>query len=237
MDIFEYIDYKENVKPYDKRIPKTQFFLQGELSKAERDLLAERVEQVRLMYVFNRQTYPMDAVVTADEHYDTILIVFVELKKEVSLQRISRIIQETLPSPTVTIFELEYKYLFSSALKRLNKNERGKIVVEEYHYSDWIALNSLTESQSAFLEAVSYGRLPALDYRQAYIHFHRQIYKESNAEIINHIEAETFNELKQKTEAHKAVQQEVERLTKLLNQKTVSLKEKVELAKQIEKLK
>lgn len=237
MDIFEYIGYKESVKPYDKRIPKTQLFLQGELSKAERDLLTERVEQVRLMYVFNRQTYPMEVVVTAEEYYDTILIVFVELKKEVSLQRLSRIIQETLPSPAVIVFKLANKYLFSTALKRLNKNEKGKVVVEEYHYSNWINLDLLTKAQSSFLGEISYGRIPALDYKQAYTHIHRQTYIESNTEIIANVNVSDFTDLKQITEEQKAILQEIERLTKLLNQKTVSLKEKVKLAGQINSLK
>lgn len=236
MEIFNKLGYKGNIEPYDKRIPKTQLFLQGELVKTERDLLTERVEQVRLMYVFNKQTYPMEVVVSVAEHYDTILILYVELKKEVSLQRLSKIIQETLPSPALIIFQLDDKYLFSSALKRLNKSERGKIVVEEYHYSSWILLSSLTEPQSRFLGDISYGNIPALDYKQAYAHIHRQIYKENNAIIIEQIEVDDFDILKQKTEEQKSIQQEIDRLAKLLNQKSVSLKEKVELAKQIKQL-
>lgn len=237
MDIFDYIGYKENIKPYDKRIPKTQLFLHGELSKVERDLLTERVEEVRLTYVFNEQTYPMEPVITGEEHYDTIVIVSVKLKREVSLQRLSRIIHEALPSPTIVVFRLNGKFLFTSALKRLNKNEKGKIVIEEYHFSSWMDLDSLTVPQCLFLQAITYGKIPALDYKQAYIHFHRQIYEESNAEIVSRIETSDFEVLKQKAEEQKALQQEIEKLTKLLNQKSVSLKEKMELAKQIEKLK
>ena len=169
-------------------------------------------------------------------YYDTILILYVELKKEVSLPRLSKIIQETLPSPVLIIFELDDKYLFSSALKRLNKSERGKIVVEEYHYSSWILLSSLTEPQRRFLDDISYGNIPALDYKQAYTHIHRQIYKENNAIIIEQIKVDDFDILKKKTEEQKAIQQEIDRLAKLLNQKSVSLKEKVELAKQIKQL-
>lgn len=237
MDIFDYIGYKGSVKPYDKRIPKTQLFLHGELPKAERDLLTERVEEVRLAYVLNSHTYPMETIINSEEQYDSILLIAVKLKSDVSVQRLSRILHYTVPSPTILIFELKGKYLFASALKRINQNEKEKIVVEEYHYSDWIDLASPSVAQSELLSAVSYGKMPALDYKQAYLYIHRQIYEESNAEIISHIEAETFDELKQKTEAQKAVQQEIERLTKLLNQKSVSLKEKVELAKQINKIK
>lgn len=237
MDIFEHIGYNGNVKPYDKRIPKTQLFLQGELSKAERDLMTERVEQVRLAYVLNTYTYPMETVISREEQYDSILLIAVKLKSDVSIQRLSRILHYTVPSPTILIFELKGKYLFASAMKRINQNEKERVVVEEYHYSDWIDLDAPSEAQSTLLTAVSYGKMPALDYKQAYLYIHRRIYEESNAEIISHVQADNFDELKQKTEAQKAVQQEIERLTKLLNQKSVSLKEKVGLAKQIEKLK
>lgn len=237
MDIFDYIGYRGNVKPYDKRIPKTQLFLHGELPKAERDLLTERVEEVRLAYVLNPHTYPMETVISSEEQYDSILLITVKLKSDVSIQRLSRILHYTVPSPTILIFELKGKYLFASAMKRINQNEKERIVVEEYHYSDWIDLSSPSEAQRTLLTAVSYGKMPALDYKQAYLYIHRQIYEEGNADIISHVEADNFDELKQKTEAQKAVQQEIERLIKLLNQKNVSLKEKVELARQIDKLK
>lgn len=237
MDIFDYIGYRGSVKPYDKRIPKTQLFLNGELTKAERDLLTERVEEVRLAYVLNPYTYPMETVVNSEEQYDSIFMIAVKLKSEVSVQRLSRILHYTVPSPTILIFELNSKYLFASALKRINQNERERIVVEEYHYSDWIDLTSPSDAQKSLLSTFSYGKMPALDYKQAYLHIHRRIYEESNAEIIGRLEADDFDELKQKTEAQKAVQQEIERLTKILNQKSASLREKVELAKQIEKLK
>ena len=237
MDIFDYIGYRGNVKPYDKRIPKTQLFLHGELQKAERDLLTDRVEEVRLVYVLNLHTYPMETVISSEEQYDSILLITVKLKNDVSIQRLSRILHYTVPSPTILIFELKGKYLFASAIKRINQNEKERIVVEEYHYSDWIDLDAPSVAQSTLLTAVSYGKMPALDYKQAYLYIHRQIYEEGNADIISHVEADNFDELKQKTEAQKAVKQEIERLIKLLNQKNVSLKEKVELAKQIEKLK
>ena len=48
-------------------------------------------------------------------------------------------------------------------------------------------------------------------------------------------EAHSFEELKQKTEQQIAKQQEIERLTKLINQKSLSLRDKVELAKRIKR--
>lgn len=236
MDIFDYIGYRGSITPYDKRIPKAQLFLHGELAKAERDLLTERVDEVRLAYVLNPHTHPMETVVNSQEQYDSILLISVRLKNDVSVERLSRVLHYTVPSPTILIFELKDKYLFSSALKRINQNEKEKIVVEEYHYSDWIDLASPNVAQTDFLSAISYGAMPALDYKQAYLYIHRLIYQESNAELIGDIEAETFDELKLKTEEQKAVLHEIERLTKQLNQKNLPLKEKVELAKQIEKL-
>lgn len=236
MNIFDYIGYRDSVKPYDKRIPKTQLFLHAELTKAERDLLRERVEEVRLAYVLNLHTYPMETVVNNEEQYDSILLIVIKLKSEVPVQRLSRILHYTIPSPTILIFELQDRYLFASALKRINQNERKRIVVEEYHYSDWFDLASPNDAQRTLLSAVTYGKMPALDYKQAYLHIHRRIYEQSNAEIISHVEIDDFEVLKKRTEARKAVQQEVERLTKLLNKKSVSLREKINLAKQIEKI-
>ena len=131
MDIFERLGYKDNIKPYGKRITKTQLFIQGELGRTDRELLTEKVEDIRLEYVFNKFTYPMAEVVTEEECYDAIFIVKVILRTDVSLNKLSKIIQAALPTPTVILFKKNDEYFFSSALKRLNKTEKGKTVAEE----------------------------------------------------------------------------------------------------------
>lgn len=233
MDIFEILGYKDRVKPYDKRVPKTNLFVAGELTKAERDLLTDRVEEVRLAYVLNKYTLTMNEVVSSEEHYDSILWVLVSLRSEVSISKLSRIIQETLPSPTLIIFELDGKYLFSSALKRLSKSEKGKAVVEEYHHSHWIDV----ESNGGFISSISLNATPTIDYKQAYEYIHRRIYEEKHSDIVAEIVADNFNDLKTKTEIELVRQREIERLTKLINQKSLPLREKMELAKKIKELK
>ena len=86
MDIFERLGYKDNIKPYGKRIAKNQLFIQGELGRTDRALLTEKVEDIRLEYVFNKFTYPMAEVVTEEECYDAIFIVKVILRTDVSLK-------------------------------------------------------------------------------------------------------------------------------------------------------
>ena len=236
MGIFEKIGYKDTLKPFDKRIPKTQLFLHGEFSKAERDLLTERVEEVRLCYVLNGNTYPMETVVNSEMYYDSISWVLVTLKRDVSIPKLSRIIQETLPSPTVILYQIGDSYLFSSALKRLNKNEKGKVVVEEYHNSGWINLDAHKDSEDNFLQSINLSHTPTIDYKQAYEHIHRRIYEVVYSEMVASIEADNFEELKAKIEVELARQSEIERLTKLINQKSRPLKEKMELAKKIKKI-
>ena len=96
--------------------------------------------------------------------------------------------------------------------------------------------DALTATQDVLLSALNFDKLRALDYKQSYMNIHRLVYEECNADITSRINAGSFEELKQKTEAKKEVIQESERLMKMLNKKSVSLKERVELAKQIEKL-
>lgn len=235
--IFEQLKYSGNIKPYNKRIPKSQLFLHGGLTKAERDLLTERVEEVRLSFVFNSHTYPMESVVTSEACYDAIFVMLVTLRKEVSIPKLSKIIQESVPSPTLILFQLNGAYLFSTALKRLHKNERGKVVVEGYHTGAWINLSQMGEADKEFLASISYGTLPALDYQQAYSAMHQQVYQQANAAVVATVKAGSFEELKQKAEEQKVVLQEIARLTKVLNGKTTSLKERVEIAKQIKELK
>lgn len=237
MDIFERLEYKDNVKPYGKRIAKTQLFMQGELGRTERELLTEKVEDIRLEYVFNKFTYPMAKVVTEEECYDAIFIVKVILRTDVSLNKLSKIIQSSLPTPTVIIFKKNDEYLFSSALKRLNKAEKGKTVAEEFHFGKWINLCATSDGDNRFFDIIKYSSLPALDFKQTYITIHQAIYEQANADTTADIIAKDFEEYKIKVERKKEIQQEIDKLVRLLNSKSTSLKEKVEIAAKIEHLK
>lgn len=237
MDIFERLGYKENIRPYGKRIAKTQLFIQGELGRTERGLLTEKVEDIRLEYVFNKYTYPMAEIITEDECYNAIFVVRVILRTDVSLNKLSKIMQAALPTPTIIVFEKNNEYLFSSALKRLNKAEKGKTVAEEFHFGRWINLCSTSDSDNRFFETIKYGSLPTLDFKQAYIAIHQAIYEQANADITADIVADDFEEYKIKIERRKEIQQEIDKLAHVLNSKSTSLKEKVEIATKIEQLK
>lgn len=237
MDIFERLEYKDNIKAYNTRITKIKLSIQEGLNKAERELLKDKVEDIRLEYVFNKNTYPMDEVISDDEWYGAIYIVKVTLRTDVSLNKLSKIIQAALPTPTVILFKKNDEYFFSSALKRLNKTEKGKTVAEEFHFGRWINLCSTSDSDNRFLDTIKYGSLPALDFKQAYITIHQAIYEQANADTTADIVAEDFEEYKIKVERKKEIQLEIDKLVRLLNNKSTSLKEKVEIATKIEQLK
>lgn len=237
MDIFERLGYKDNIKPYGKRIAKTHLFMQGGLNKADRELLTEKVEDIKLEYVFNKYTYPMAEVVTEEECYDAIFIVKVILRTGSSLNKLSKIIQAVLPTHTIIVFEKNNEYLFSSALKRFNKAEKGKTVAEEFHFGKWINLCSTSDSDNHFFDTIMYGSLPTLDYKQAYITLHQAIYRQANAETTIDIKAENFEEYKIKAEQKKKIQLEINQLVRLLNNKSTSLKEKIGIATKVEQLK
>ena len=233
-EIFQQIGLRGTVKPYDKRIPKKELYLHGKLSRTDRDLISGRIEEIRLMYVINKFTYPMSVVINDYERFDCIFFVYVLLRKEVSTQKISKILQETIPSPLIIVYSLEDNIRFASAIKRLNRNESDKIVVEEYHQSNWLHLDS--EEQLCFSKAVSLINSPALDYKQVYTNMHETIYRQANRSVIEDISGVNFCEIKKQTEQYKQMQEEVQYLAKKLNLKSTSLKEKMELAKNIETL-
>ena len=234
-DVFQQIGLRGTVKPYDKRIPKKELFFQGKLSKVDRDLISGRIEEIRLAYVLNKFTYPMDVVINEYERFDSIFFVYVPLRKEVSTQKISRILQETIPSPLIIVYSFEDNIRLTSAIKRLSRSEHDKVVVEEYHQGDW--LHSDSEEQTCLLKAISLTNIPALDYKQVYTHIHETIYKQTNRSVIENISGTNFYEIKKQTEQYKLMNEKVLYLTKRLNLKSTSLKEKMELAKGIEELK
>ena len=76
-----------------------------------------------------------------------------------------------------------------------------------------------------------------MDFKQAYITIHQAIYEQANADTTVDIVADDFEEYKIKVERKKEIQQEIDKLVRLLNSKSTSLKEKVEIAAKIEQLK
>ncbi|MEG1738547.1 MAG: DUF4391 domain-containing protein [Odoribacter sp.] len=222
--------------PVNKRIPKTQLFINGGLATAEREVISDRIEEMRLKYVLNPHTYPLEVIKNSDEQYDLILFAEIWLKEIRPTERISRLLQQAIPSALVLIFRYEDEIQFSTALKRLNQNDRTAIVITEYHTGNWMSLRSLTNDQQHFLKSISLDYLPALDYKQTYIHIHRQIYAERYASIVSEADEADFDTVKLKTEQKIELLAEIERLKKQLNMKGTSLREKVKLAGEIKRL-
>ncbi|MDH6312657.1 hypothetical protein M2137_001432 [Parabacteroides sp. PFB2-10] len=231
--VFQQIGLQGTVKSYDKRIPKKEIFIHGKLSKSERDIITERIEEVRLKYVLNKFTFPMEIVVNETERFDCILFAQVSLRKELATQKINRLMQEVIPSPLIVIFSLEDNLLFASAIKRLNRNEQEKVVVEEYHQTEWMNADTCDD----FLKTISLKNIPILDYKQVYTIIHENIYKQANIDILKKAEDSNFYQYKERTEQYKLLESEVQYLTKRLNLKSTPLKEKTELARNIEDLK
>lgn len=133
-----------------RNIPKKSFYEQDIFNAAQKTLFTNDIDKLRIIAICDKDTINIETHVNDERVYKEILFIQVELKDKSKQKKISEIIHQVIPNPAVLIFTHENEILVSVAPKRLNKQEKGKIVIEEEYNSIWVDTENATEEQNKF---------------------------------------------------------------------------------------
>lgn len=122
----------------NRKIPKKSFFTQANFSPAEKDLFTAQVEGIYLLSVMNQQSTNI-AIYQDDEfHYAEVVWVYVELRMSKDLNKIIGAVHKSIPNPVVLVMaSSDGQILLSTSHKRLNKNDKTKIVADQPTVTEW----------------------------------------------------------------------------------------------------
>ncbi|KKC55562.1 hypothetical protein OA45_01787 [Bacillus sp. UMTAT18] len=146
----------------NRKIPKKAFFTQADLSASEKEMFTSQIEGIYLLSVMNQQSMNIPIFQDDEFNYAEVVWIYVELRTDKNINRIIGAVHKSIPNPVVLIMSSsEGHILLSTSHKRLNKNDKTKVVVEQPTITDWfnpnegstvysILLNSLVVSNLSF---------------------------------------------------------------------------------------
>jgi len=117
------------LKTLNKRIPKKEVLENLNLNLAQKKYLKE-IEKISLLYLLNKDTTTIPPFVDEIYDYSFILVLEVILNSDKHIKQLSSILQ-LIPQNLMIFFIYDDKITLSLVLKRINKNDPTKMVIEK----------------------------------------------------------------------------------------------------------
>lgn len=119
-------------------IYKKLFDENADLSKADKDLIKDKVSKMIWRYCLKAETIHVPPYVDGIREYPEIEFLEVQLECEGKLKRLAEIIMRTIPYPMVIFFRLQDKVQLWLAHQRINQSDQNKNTLEEFVTSEWL---------------------------------------------------------------------------------------------------
>ena len=140
MSIFELFNIPTKAQA-DRRIFVKDILSRLELNSRDKQSIEKTISTIHVKGVLNESTSNIWSYVDDTYYYKEIIVFNVVLKDSTKIAFVNEQLHKVFPNPIVIFYEFGNKYAISTALKRLNKLEKGKTVIEEIQLSDFFELD------------------------------------------------------------------------------------------------
>ncbi|MEW4308041.1 DUF4391 domain-containing protein [Rossellomorea marisflavi] len=122
----------------NRKIPKKAFFTQADLSTSEKEMFTSQIEGIYLLSVMNQQSTNIPIYQDDEFNYAEVVWIYVELRSDKHINRIIGAVHKSIPNPVVLIMSSsDEQILLSTSHKKLNKNDKTKVVVDQPIHTNW----------------------------------------------------------------------------------------------------
>ena len=221
----------DRVNYLGRRLDKKMFYDNGDFSKEDKKIFVDYIDRIEMSYLINSTNLNIQPFINDEYYYKAIAYLKITLKQDGKLDKISKIINNTIPNPIVIIYELENKYKISTAIKRLSKSEKDKTVIEESRSTPWLNINDLKDNEKIFIESISLKKLPYTNLFDFYKVMNDKIYIfEKSLEYGEYKDINNKEELR----LNKEISEKIEKLEVDLKKTISKLKRENQFAKKME---
>lgn len=221
----------DRVNYLGRRLDKKMFYDNGDFSKEDKKIFVDYIDRIEMSYLINSTNLNIQPFINDEYYYKAIAYLKITLKQDGKLDKISKIINNTIPNPIVIIYELENKYKISTAIKRLSKSEKDKTVIEEIRSTPWLDINDLKDNERIFIESISLNKLPYTNLFDFYKVMNDKIYIfEKSLEYGEYKDINNKEELR----LNKEISEKIEKLESDLKKTISKLKRENQFAKKME---
>jgi|SRR5699024_1071252 len=210
---------------YQKFIPKKHFYSHGDLTTAEKNLFVNNIERLTLHAQLTRANTNIPVYKEDQRTYEEVAIFLLELRSKENLQRIVRIIMDTIPYPMILVAKDLDSYSFYGAHQRDNLIDQSKIILEEIYHTDFIS------EDHEFVQKINYKKLNKMNFYQLYDDYIKQL-------IGYNLKKRNIKQIDNQAELLAAIEEKEEKIKLLRNKlkKEKHFNKKMELNMQIKKI-
>lgn len=183
-DIFEVLEISKKVNYIGQKITKKIFYQHANFNRDEEKIFRDVIDKIEMSYVLDSSNINIDIFVNEQYNYTAIGYMKIILKKEYDIDKIANIIQSSIPNPLIIIFIYNDKISISSSLKRINKNDNSKVIVEDINTTPWIVLDNMDYNTDKFIKSISIDNLDYINFYNFYKSINNRIYIFKNLEVI-----------------------------------------------------
>jgi len=147
---------------------KKQFYDNADLSKTDKDLFINLIDKIIWEYCLKPDTIRIPPYKDEEREYPEIEIIRATVNSGVKTRRIAEIIMRTIPYPMLLIFEHDGKIQLYAAHQRTNLADSTRNTIEEFIFTDWIALNTPSDADRRFCEGLDITKFSYVSFFQFY---------------------------------------------------------------------
>lgn len=115
----------------ERRIPIIDFIKQAGLEGQEKKIVENNLKTIFIIGALIEQSTSIRGYEDDVCNYETILVLHIRLKRKENVKVVNEYIHRAFPTPIIAIYEYESYYYISTALKRLNRVDLNKSVIED----------------------------------------------------------------------------------------------------------
>jgi hypothetical protein len=166
-----------------KRIFKKLFYDNTKLNATDKKAFINDIEEIEWTYTLKPETINIQRYEDDEHEYLEVAIIQVKLKENFRYKRIAQIIQRSIPYPVIIVFKHDLSIALNMALKRINRADQNKIMVKEFHYTDWINLENPLAYEITFFESLEIKSFSYDNFYQWYTDFLQRVVALNCAQI------------------------------------------------------
>ena len=115
------------------RIAFNQLFKAFSLTTKEQKEISNNVDKIYLIGEVNSRNCNYQLVNNDEYIYETIQYIYIELNKKDNIEWLDEVFHRLFPNPIIAIYSMDEELAYSTSLKRLNKVENNKVVIENIY--------------------------------------------------------------------------------------------------------
>lgn len=151
---------KESI--YKQFMPKSQFYEHGEFNQAEKNIFIKSIERIILYSQLTRENTNISKYKDENKSYEEIAVFLIELRGKENIDRIAKLVMNTIPYTMILAGKYKNEYIFYGANQRDNKLDDTKIILDKIYNTGFI------NKESEFIERVKYKNLRKTNFYEFY---------------------------------------------------------------------